>query len=695
MRDVLPPGTMLDGKYRIDRLIGAGGFGMTYEAHDVGLNMQVAVKEYYPASFGARDGTLTVRPRTDNDAELFHRLKESFLREARTLAQLRHPCIVRVLSVFEGHGTAYMIMEFESGQSLKSWLEKLGRRPTQSELDKLVMPLLDALEMIHAAGFLHRDIAPDNIIVRAGGSPVLLDFGAARRVMAELSGALTGIVKSGYSPQEQYTNDPRAQGPWSDIYALGATLYRCIAGKTPDEATIRMLDDPTMPLSGLGFAGYRTGFLAAIDKAMSVRPKDRQQSIAELRGSLLGEGDAKTAALSRTDPSRPDATVTTSGGWNRIPSPPAAKPPASGRALWALGVAGLVAVLLGGAGWAMFEWRSQQNAEVARIETERLQREATVKADADRRRLEAERQKIELDKERREVEKKKIEDARLAKRQADKRSLSELIGRRDELLKELADEERSGARDGAIAARLRFELEDINWLIARAREQQQAGPSRQRPQAGPTGGKLAALIEASMGPCPFCDDVRKITTESEFAELTGLPAMIERTIADVVNRRGPLEDAKGRTYLDLLAKVALDPDPYAAIKAGNVRCTIYHVGFLDNAVQRVGEHQCVVRMVLIGGELTSLTIEKTSGDGFHANVKRFRVNAPAFLGRTYLKGHAVTRYNQAQPFNKENRNFGNKVGILVALGGKPVLISMNQNGFTEPDNSYFEMMVLE
>lgn len=640
MRDVLPPGTVLDGKYRIDRLIGAGGFGMTYEAHDVGLNMQVAVKEYYPASFGARDGTLTVRPRTDNDAELFHRLKESFLREARTLAQLRHPCIVRVLSVFEGHGTAYMIMEFESGQSLKGWLEKLGRRPTQAELDKLVMPLLDALEMIHAAGFLHRDIAPDNIIVRAAGSPVLLDFGAARRVMAELSGALTGIVKSGYSPQEQYTNDPRAQGPWSDIYALGATLYRCIAGKTPDEATIRMLDDPTMPLSRIGAGGYRAGFLAAIDKAMSVRPKDRQQSIAELRGSLLGEGDARTVAHSGTEPSSPGATVTTSGGWNRISNPPPATAGASSRSLWPLGVAGLAILLLGSAGWATFAWRTQQTADVARIETERLQREAAVKADADRRRLETERQKIEADRQ----------------RQADE------------------------------AERLKRE--------ALERERQKAEPSRRRPQPG-SGGKLAALIEDAMGPCPFCDDVRKITTETEFAELTGLPVMIERTIADVVGRRGPLEDAKGRTYLDLLAKVAFDPDPYAAIKAGNARCTIYHVGFLDNAVQRVGEHQCVVRMVLIGGELTSLTIEKTSGDGFHANVKRFRVNAPAFLGRTYLKGHAVTRYNQAQPFNKENRNFGNKVGVLVSLGGKPVLLSMNQNGFTEPDSTFFEMMVLE
>jgi len=116
-RDVLPSGTVLDGKYRIDRLIGAGGFGMTYAALDLGLNLPVAVKEYYPAQFGMREGTLTVRPITDKDRDLFERLKDSFLREARTLAQLRHPAIVRVLSVFEGHGTAYMIMELERGRS--------------------------------------------------------------------------------------------------------------------------------------------------------------------------------------------------------------------------------------------------------------------------------------------------------------------------------------------------------------------------------------------------------------------------------------------------------------------------------------------------------------------------------------------------------------------------------------------------
>ena len=135
--------------------------------------------------------------------------------------------------MFEANSTAYMVMRFEQGQSFEAWLKGLGRPPTQEELDRIAAPLLDALEMMHAENFLHRDIAPDNIIVRADGTPVLLDFGAARRAVAEMSRALTGIVKAGYSPQEQYASDSRLQGPWSDIYALGGTLYRAVTGGSP------------------------------------------------------------------------------------------------------------------------------------------------------------------------------------------------------------------------------------------------------------------------------------------------------------------------------------------------------------------------------------------------------------------------------------------------------------------------------
>ena len=439
-RDVLPPGTVLDGKYRIERLIGSGGFGMTYAAQDFGLGQTVAVKEYYPAQFGTREGTLTVRPASARDQDLFDRLKDSFLREAKTLAQFKHPSIVRVLSVFEGHGTAYMIMEFESGRSLRGWLDDLGRRPTQAELDRIVVPVLDALETMHEAHFLHRDIAPDNIIVRANGSPVLLDFGAARRVMAELSGALTGIVKQGYSPQEQYANDPRAQGPWSDIYALGATLYRCVAGTTPPEATLRMLDDATEPATTFAEHGYRLGFLSAIDQAMAVRPRERPQTIAAFR-KLLVAPDAPVTALTETASVQAEAISATAtaretnrtalpgaDGWSRISPPPKsriAERYADASQPARVAIAALALVAASGVVWAMVDFASNRvlpakDTQIVGTTTRSEQRAEDAKAFLDRNRLEAQ----PFQKAAEEKERQRQADADAAARRADTQRLA-------------------------------------------------------------------------------------------------------------------------------------------------------------------------------------------------------------------------------------------------------------------------------
>jgi serine/threonine protein kinase len=189
--------------------------------------------------------------------------------------------------VFEAFSTAYMVMVFEQGQSYEEWLKRLGRPPTQEELDRIAGPILDALEMMHGESFLHRDIAPDNIIVRADGTPVLLDFGAARRAVAEESRSLTGIVKAGYSPPEQYATDGRLQGPWTDIYAFGAMLYRAVTAKVPEEATLRVTDDRLAPAADAAMGTYRSG-PTAIDTCLKVRPSERQ-SVAQLRPSpLLG-----------------------------------------------------------------------------------------------------------------------------------------------------------------------------------------------------------------------------------------------------------------------------------------------------------------------------------------------------------------------------------------------------------------------
>ena len=155
-RKVLPTRLILDGSYRILRVVGSGGFGITYEAEDINLDTTVAIKEYYPYDYGERDGTMSVRPRSEAPKETFDWGKANFLQEARTLARFEHPSIVRVTRVFEAHATAYMVMRFERGSSFETWLRDLGRLPTQAELDRIVAPLLDALEMLHAADFLHR-----------------------------------------------------------------------------------------------------------------------------------------------------------------------------------------------------------------------------------------------------------------------------------------------------------------------------------------------------------------------------------------------------------------------------------------------------------------------------------------------------------------------------------------------------------
>jgi serine/threonine protein kinase len=282
----LPQGTVLD-RYRIDSLIAAGGFGITYFGHHVTLGNPLAIKEHFPRQLAFREVTSSeIRP---TDPDTYAWALDRFVKEGKTLARCRHPGVVTVADVFTANGTAYMVLGYEEGRSLKDWLARLGRTPTQSDLDRILAPLLDALAFVHAQGLLHRDIAPDNIIIRDDGSPCLIDFGAARQAVAERSAIMSAIVKSGFSPPEQYTRSGRAQGPWSDIYALGATLYRAITGEPPTEATDRQIEDDLRPVAELVPAGkYRATFLAAIDHALRLQPSQRPQSVDEWRPMLIG-----------------------------------------------------------------------------------------------------------------------------------------------------------------------------------------------------------------------------------------------------------------------------------------------------------------------------------------------------------------------------------------------------------------------
>ena len=285
--ETLAPGTELVGDFRIESVLDAGGFGITYVAREIALDRQVAIKEYFPIDFAARRDQRSAVPRSADYAPDYEWGLERFIDEAQTLARFDHPNIVRVFRYFRANNTAYIVMKYEEGRSFKRWLADLGRAPRQRELDHFLEPLLDALSVVHAAGMLHRDIAPDNIIVRSDGSPVLIDFGAARSDLAQHSRTVSALVKPGYSPYEQYAEIGKQQGPWTDIYALAATLYHAITGKRPPDSPSRVVTDEIVSAREAAISAYRARFLKAIDRGLLIDIEKRPQSIAEWRGDLL------------------------------------------------------------------------------------------------------------------------------------------------------------------------------------------------------------------------------------------------------------------------------------------------------------------------------------------------------------------------------------------------------------------------
>ena len=284
--NVLPVGTHL-GEFEILDLIGEGGFGIVYLAYDHSLERQVALKEYMPSGLAKRTTKLAVTVRSQHNVETFTAGLKSFINEARMLAQFDSPSLVKVHRFWEGNGTAYMVMPFYEGITLKQALKQRRITPTESWIRILLADLFDAIEIIHNGQCLHRDIAPDNILLLKDGRPLLLDFGAARRVIGDLTQCLTAILKPGYAPIEQYADIAGLrQGPWTDIYALAAVVYYLIAGKAPPPAVARMVHDELVPAREVGKGRYSGGFLAALDKALSVKPEQRFRSIGELRHAL-------------------------------------------------------------------------------------------------------------------------------------------------------------------------------------------------------------------------------------------------------------------------------------------------------------------------------------------------------------------------------------------------------------------------
>jgi hypothetical protein len=294
--NALPIGTKI-AEFEVMRLIGVGGFGIVYLAHDHSLGRPVALKEYMPGSLAARTDGITVAVRSQRDADTFAAGLRSFINEARLLARFDHPSLVKVYRFWEANGTAYMVMPFYEGSTLKEALQAMGKPPSEEWLMDLLTPLMDALTVLHGEDCFHRDIAPDNILLMRDGHPVLLDFGAARRVIGDMAKNLTVILKPGYAPIEQYSDDASvSQGAWTDIYALAAVVRYAITGKPPVPSVTRLVSDSVVALASVAQGQYSERFLQAMDQALSVRPEQRPQSIAALRALLASGGEPRKAA---------------------------------------------------------------------------------------------------------------------------------------------------------------------------------------------------------------------------------------------------------------------------------------------------------------------------------------------------------------------------------------------------------------
>ena len=326
----LPRGTRL-GEFEIRRVLGIGGFGIVYLAFDHALEREVAVKEYMPASLAGRTANMQVSLLSQAHAETFALGLRSFVNEARLLARFDHPSLVKVHRYWEQNATAYMAMPLYAGDNLHKVRQHMTQPPDEAWLRQLLDPLLGAIERLHEAAVFHRDISPDNVILQPDGRPVLLDFGAARRVIGDKSMALTAILKPAYAPIEQYAEAGTVkQGPWTDLYSLGATLHYLLLGRAPSPSTARAVQDDSVPLAMGQLAGCSPAFLRCIDWMLQPRPNDRPQSVAQLRQVLAGRAevpDPSAGAWARTQRFVPDADATVV--MPRPVSQPPGRPPVS------------------------------------------------------------------------------------------------------------------------------------------------------------------------------------------------------------------------------------------------------------------------------------------------------------------------------------------------------------------------------
>lgn len=308
----LAPGRILAGRYILGRVLGQGGFGITYLAWDVRDKVRVAIKEFFPDSLVMRQpDTTRVALLTGDREENFRFGKEQFLAEAKTLAQfVDNPNIVSVYSYFEENGTAYFAMEYVEGKSLKSYLKEKEGRLSWEETLQLLVPVMDALQAVHDKGIIHRDVKPDNIFITEDGHTKLLDFGSARYSLGDRSRSLDVVLTAGYAPKEQYARHSR-QGPYTDVYSLAACFYACITGTVPTESVERTEDDD-LPLPSARRAKLPAYAEDAILKGLSIKAENRWQTMADFKANLLSAAPDDNTDV-KDSPSNTHQTVTGNG----------------------------------------------------------------------------------------------------------------------------------------------------------------------------------------------------------------------------------------------------------------------------------------------------------------------------------------------------------------------------------------------
>ena len=318
--NALPDGYRFN-EFEIKEVIGGGGFGIVYRAWDHQLERTIAIKEYMPVSLAVRAADLTLELRGERFQKLFNAGLNSFIQEARLLARFNHPGLLHVLRFWEQNGTAYMGTLYYSGMTLKEWQLTSPESISEAWIRRLLPPLLGAISTIHQAGYLHRDISLDNIQIQENQLPVLLDFGSARKEIGNLSDETEIMLKPGFAPIEQYSEEGEVeQGPWTDIYALGAVLHSLITHNPPPVSVVRCIEDNYQPLVERQPEGYSLPLLHAIDCALAMKPGDRPQTIDAFAALIdLPVSDVEAVVNSFPVPGEPPAA--------RVEEPVEAAPP--------------------------------------------------------------------------------------------------------------------------------------------------------------------------------------------------------------------------------------------------------------------------------------------------------------------------------------------------------------------------------